>query len=585
MRRRSFVTICTTIVLLFSVMSLQAAEGPGSKYRSSSLRNETNGADYIVLAPDEFETALQPLLDHRSTEGLRVALVTTGDLERDYGMWGSGPEPIRNFLTNAYYHWKRPAPKYLLIVADAPAQGATATTKLEIPTGLLNTITEYREKIKVETDEKTGKKNVIRGPVELMASDDVYADMDGDGLPEIAVGRLPADSPEEVAGMTQKILNYEIKPPLGTWKRRVSFFASQGHFGSIDKLLEKLFKMMVRTNVSPMFEIDMTYANPELPYFFVPDRFNDKVIQRFNEGALIMNYIGHGLTDEFDDVEWDKKEYPIMRSADVAKINDKGMASILIIIACLTGNYDAPRRDSIAELLIKNVNGPIGVIASSVVSQPTSNGVLSKEIADAILMKRTPRIGDALVSAKRGIFENTTGEDRKLLDKFASTLYKKEQNERNDREIVFMYNLLGDPATKIAYPAGNVEIKAPEMATAGDMIAVSGKVDGIVDGEVYITLECYMTNTIYPIKPIEGLKGEELNKTFEENYANANNKVAWSTNVKISGGKFKLDIPIPAWLPKMIYYVKAYATGDGKDAAGFAEIKIRSASGANTTVK
>ena len=115
------------------------------------------------------------------------------------------------------------------------------------------------------------------------------------------------------------------------------------------------------------------------------------------------------------------------------------------------------------------------------------------------------------------------------------------------------------------------------MATAGDTVSVSGKAEGVPDGEADVTLDCFPTNVIYPIKPIKGLTGDALNKTIEENYANANNKTAWEGKAKISGGDFKIDMPIPAWLPKMIYFVKVYAMGGGKDAAGAAEIKIRAA--------
>ncbi|MFA6450445.1 MAG: C25 family cysteine peptidase [bacterium] len=558
------------LTIVFCRQDLRAAE-PAGKYRVADLRAETNGADYLVIAPAAFEAALQPLLDYRASEGFRVAFVSSEDVVSEYEMFASGSEQFRNFVSFAYYHWARPAPKYLVIAADAPPQGATSTEPLQIPTGLMNTIYEYSDTPKDKS--KNADKNAKR-PQELIATDGVYADMDGDGLPDIAVGRLPADNDAELSSMIRKILSYEKNPPSGLWKRRITLFASEGNFGSIDQLLEKMFKAMVRNNINPMYDLNMTYANPSMPYFFVPDRFNEKIIERLNEGSLIANYVGHGLTDVLDDVHWNNKRYPIMRSSDVSKLDMGGRSPFLLIIACLTGNYDAVGRDSISELIMKNEKGPVGVISASVVSQPTCNGIISKEFADAIFMHRTPRIGDAFDTSRRGIFDGKKDEDRKLIDKFANTLYKRPEVIRHNREAVYMYNLLGDPATRIAYVAGNVAVSAPEMSTAGETVSISGKTEGVSDGEAIVSLDCFPTNVIHPIKPIKSLAGDELYKTIEQNYANANNKTAWTGTAKISGGEFKIDIPIPAWLPKMIYYVKVYAVGNGKDAAGSAEMKI-----------
>ncbi|HOX27759.1 MAG TPA: C25 family cysteine peptidase [bacterium] len=566
-------TVCLSVSAVKAETSGKAPlEAPGGM-KASKLKSPANGADYIVISPAAFESTLKPLLDHRKSEGLRVVLVTPTEIEKEFGIWSTGTETIRSFMRYAYFNWAKPAPKYLLLVGDAPALGATATAELEVPTGLFRTVTEFRDRYKTPKGEP--KKY---GPVELIASDMIYTEMDGDGLPDLAEGRLPADNTDELKTMIDKILAYETHPPTGIWKRRISFFASEGHFGSIDQLLEKMFKTMVKTNISPKFDLNMTYANPKMPYLFVPDRFNEKVIDRFNEGSLFINYIGHGLTDQFDDVNWNGKKYPIMEMGDVGKIDAGGKTPFLVVVACLVGNFDSVVQDSIGEALIKKAGGPVGVISASMVSQPTPNGLLSREIAQAVFTKMTPRIGDVLLDAKRGTILNTGGEDRKIIDKFAETIYKKDDIVRHNSEGVLMYNLLGDPATKIAYPAGEVSLKAPDMVVAGNDINVSGTVSAPASGKVTITLESSAVNVIYPIKPIEGLEGKELDKTVEENYANANNKTAWEKTIDYTGGKFSVSISAPDWLPRAVYYIKAYAfDAAGKDAFGDVSIKIDSA--------
>ncbi|MCK5845787.1 MAG: hypothetical protein KAG97_13825, partial [Victivallales bacterium] len=253
-----------------------------------------NQADYLAIAPAEFEDALAPLLDHRTGDGLNVALITTDAINKEFGMHVEGADRIEAFVRYAYFQWKKPAPEYLLIVGDAAPPGATETTGLEVPTNLLQSI--Y-------------KGNRDRGG--LIASDVAYGDVDADGAPDIATGRIPATGPDELSAIIEKIIRYETWPPAGLWKRRLTFFASVGDFGAIDKMIEKMYKSMIKGNIGPEFDINMTYANPKMPYLFVPSRFNEKVIERYNDGSIMMLYIGHGFTRGFDVVEWKDKQYPI----------------------------------------------------------------------------------------------------------------------------------------------------------------------------------------------------------------------------------------------------------------------------------
>ena len=58
------------------------------------------------------------------------------------------------------------------------------------------------------------------------ASDDWFADVDGDGIPAIAIGRLPARTPEQAAAMANKIVGYE-RAAAGSWSKSVSLVADQ----------------------------------------------------------------------------------------------------------------------------------------------------------------------------------------------------------------------------------------------------------------------------------------------------------------------------------------------------------------------
>src|SRR5204863_2591621 len=63
------------------------------------------------------------------------------------------------------------------------------------------------------------------------ASDDWFADSDNDGLPELAVGRLPVRTAAQADTMVGKVLAYEDGDGIG-WTRNVLLVADRNDEGS-----------------------------------------------------------------------------------------------------------------------------------------------------------------------------------------------------------------------------------------------------------------------------------------------------------------------------------------------------------------
>lgn len=508
-----------------------------------------NAADYIVVAPEAFVEALAPLMDKRAADGLRTALVTTGSIHSAFSHSATGADAIRDFVRYAYFNWQKPQPRYLLLIGDTIATASYAPGDPVLPTFLVNTA-------------------VAESPT---ASDNPYVDMDGDEMPDLAVGRLPADSPEELSAMIEKILTYETSAPAGPWRRRVNMFASEGHFGAVDDMLEDMFKKLVRNNVSPNFDLTMTYANPAMPYFFIPDRFGEKVIDRFNEGSLFMVYIGHGQHSRFDTVRWNGKKFPIMDSARVSEIDSGGRSPIVFIIACLTGDFDMPE-DSIGEELLKSKTGPVGVFASSEISHPYSNAILSKDIAYFFLHERPVTVGEGIVRVKRALIKRFD-EDRRAIDRLTGLMLPKKELDTQNRDHLFLYNYFGDPAMRIPYPDDALAIQAPQKAKAGGSLSVTVPQPG--RGTLRVTLECPATEIIHGIMDIQGLDGAQLENAIASNYSNANNKTAAVVEqVVTENGRATITLNIPENTPAGQYNIKAYNWGGQADRMGFVPITI-----------
>ena len=156
----------------------------------SSLRDTTNQADWILIAPRDFLPAAQELVDHRQAQGLSARAVALEDVYDSFGFGEVSPEAIHYFLAFAYHHWTPPAPRYVLLLGEASSDPKGFLTgpprKDLLPTPLV-------------------KSSFLWAPSDLL-----YASLNGeDLLPDIAIGRLNANSIAEAQAALQKILDFE----------------------------------------------------------------------------------------------------------------------------------------------------------------------------------------------------------------------------------------------------------------------------------------------------------------------------------------------------------------------------------------
>src|SRR5262249_9776834 len=76
--------------------------------------------------------------------------------------------------------------KYVVIIGDEPS--------------VRDSLDEAR-RVRVPTNYVPAKVNTRWGPEKEIASDTPYGDLDGDGAPDVSVGRIPAHSAEQLAGV------------------------------------------------------------------------------------------------------------------------------------------------------------------------------------------------------------------------------------------------------------------------------------------------------------------------------------------------------------------------------------------------
>ena len=427
--------------------------------------------DILVLTPDDFAPALAAWRKHREAQGHAIVVRAPGD---------DPAAVVREVAGNG-------ALKFVLVVGDVK-QVPTGTFKAEI-------IADFGE------DDPN------------VAHDNHLADLDGDDLPDLAVGRIPADHPKEAELMLGKVVAYETSTDFSPWRRRVNILAGVGGFGAAaDAALEMATTHFLKASVPASLDLHVTYCNPNSPFCPPPGSMGKLVLERFNEGALIVAYMGHGSRLRLDRMIFNRRVYDIFDDEAVYSLEARHGPPIVFFCACSTGHVDgAP--DSLAEVAMKQPKGPIAVIASSRVSMPYANGVLSKELLDALFGDRAATLGEALALAKRRTV-NPRPDDRNrlLIEQMAVFWSTPEKRAKEKREHVFLYNLSGDPALRIPRPA-EATLEVAEEAALGGRLKVAGT--SPVSGEAIVELVMERT-------PLVPRRAGDSDKEFAECYENAN---------------------------------------------------------------
>jgi len=352
----------------------------------TDLRDTGNAYEYLVIAPATFTTAAQELVDYRIAQGLTGRVVAWTDIVDEFNHGIPGPEAIRVFLQYAIQNWAQ-APQYVVLAGNGTYdyKNTLAINDNYIPALMTGT------------------------PDGLFASDQLLADVSGnDGVPDMALGRLPATSAAELTAMINQIKAFENGS--GPWRQRALMVAgSQEYAGETSDF--KADSAGVAGRLPLGFDTSTVYQED--------GGTNVDVIGQLNAGTLLVNYIGHGGYDRLAGVG-------LLTLNDLPSLTNAGQRPLLAALTCIVGNFALPGIDALGEALVKwPTGGAIAVWAPTGLSVNAKAVWLNEEFADQMTnaVGTDTRLGDLILNALRDYHLNS-----------------------GDKFLVGLYNLLGDPA-------------------------------------------------------------------------------------------------------------------------------------------
>ncbi len=411
-----------------------AAPAAVERDQPSHLRAGDQQADYLVVTTPELRPALAPLLALRRAQGLAVTVAEVQDVYDEFSHGIPHPEALRAFVAHAHQQWRRPAPRFLLLVGDASWDLGEHPDEDHYPDAVFNPghgtafakigSTAYAPEQRLHRNLiPTWSSGTYDGHA---ASDNWFVSVAGDDeKPELAVGRFPVVTAAEVAAIVDKVVRYETSPPPGDWRRQVLWISNEdiGFQTMTDRLA---------THVAEQgFAGEKIYAKAGVT---ASDADQAAIRDAIGRGSLLVHFVGHGgrFIWRTGPPDWTKHR-DLFNLDDVDKLAPSERLPVVLAMTCYSAPFDHPTADSIGEKFLRDPQrGAVAVVAASWRNAP--NLTMSQLLVDQILI--APTLGEALQNAKR---------------------------LSHDRDFVEQYNLLGDPALRLPRPP-RPGAEAPQQA-------------------------------------------------------------------------------------------------------------------------
>ena len=410
---------------------------PSSPTALAPLPTDEGSPVVLLVSPPAFEQAARVWTEYRRSQGYNVMTLSLAssrsDGAVDYGVQLqpiATPDEVRAKIRKVAQ--TRPIEAILLLGDGAPTKNA--------PYGWRDVVPAPRVPARVLP---------IFGSEQLVASDAFYADFDGDGMPDAPIGRIPAETPQELTKTIEKIIRYESASPIGNWTRRVNIVAgpngldmraigsspgdafSEGvAFSGVNALVDAVVESMARklfTDYLPQeYSTSFTQFSFNSVFCPYPPDFDEVFLERVNEGSLFFVYLGHGQVFGLDRAfSGDGREYEIFDLPDCQHLNSPHTASIACFFACYTGAYDVAWR-SLAEEVALHPTGPVAVIAASRRTAPYGMCVFGSALLEAAFgeeetesssdLSRPRTLGEIYLCAQRSSLASVTPREDGDLD-------------------------------------------------------------------------------------------------------------------------------------------------------------------------
>lgn len=384
--------------ILFDAV-LNPASLPQVDYSQRTLEQRTtDGCEYLIVSPNdpEFQQWADSIRNFRIQQGITTEVYTISEIG------GNNVVTLENFFNDAYNNWTTP-PTAVLLLGDFGTNGD----------------------------------NTITSPIynNYCVSDNIFADVNGDHMPEMIFARITARNAGELEVMVTKFIDYERTPPTNPdfyahpitalgWQTERWFQICSETVGGFFK--NEYGKDPVRINEiysgSPGSTWSTAQNTSTVVNYFGPNGLGyipatpstlggwsggnaTQVNNAINDGCFLLQHRDHGM-----ETGWGEPAYT---NSNINGLNNTDLTFIMSI-NCLTGKYNWSSECFTEKFHRYTSNGQnsgaLGLIAASEISYSFVNDTYVWGFYDNLWPDFMPDYGTWFDSAQlRPAFGNAAG--------------------------------------------------------------------------------------------------------------------------------------------------------------------------------
>ncbi|NQV14238.1 hypothetical protein HQ531_02185 [bacterium] len=363
---------------------------------SASLRDQDG--DFIVISTPEFMGGLDEYLEFKTSEGWSPVAVSIADIYDEFNHGINSPYAIQSFLKYANNHWLS-EPEYTLLIGDAISNPQQAKRDIR----LKNIPTFYMQTYGWGAAEADYWFSLLNG---------------NDYLPDMNIGRIPCSNLEDLDITLSKLIRYGAEDNFGKWQNELITIAG------FDSTFKYQSEQLLKNNIPKAYLPSRIFIDRDSEgQIFWGD--TDSLVSQWNEGKLLINFLGHG-----GGAVWADRS--LFVRDDIQYLNANTPPAFVTSMTCFTASF-AQVRGLGEVVLTESPTGAIGWFGSSGVGWIINDYLMIQPMLSGLMEEDRP-VGDIINTARMEYFLANSGYD-----------YLKPS-------MLFQYNFLGDPTTRLALP-------------------------------------------------------------------------------------------------------------------------------------
>ncbi len=481
--------------------------------------------EYVVVTCPAFISQANEIAEfHKQEDGMSTAVVTDEQVFNEFSSGTPDPTAIRAFMKMLYDKASDSEyglyPQYLLMMGDG-----TYDNRGKLGSSDFNRLLTYQstnslnETSSYSSDDYFGYlENGTYGYNNLYLNKNI----------NVGVGRFPVSKTEQAEALVNKVKRYYALEP-GEWRSKVLAIADDNEESKTysgyntflihqEEAINALLTVEPRMNVSRVFwdnyTRDVSGGASRYP------EVTTAITQKFTEGALIFNYLGHSSYNAISS----EHAYSIPQ---VQTIYNK-IYPVWFAGSCNLSQYDDYRMSYGEEIILNPNGGAIASIGAARTAYASPNLSLDKEfLRNAFNPENEYRLGKIYRAAKSARFQDSNK---------------------------MVYILLGDPGLKLKIPELNLVVDSAVTMKNDGTTVKADTLKALSKVKIYCHVE---DEAGYPVDQFDGVVTAVLKDKKVTAFTKGNNEgiepfsydvhqsTLYSGSTSIKNGKFELQMIIP----------------------------------------